>query len=136
MKLYVQAVCLHLRICARSASHLCMKLPKCAHEIVLCAAWVGIHSAADYSNVLVPLEILFICLCKVADKGTMLQHLAGNPEMTSQKSEITPSHQRSTTCQASDFIHKLLEVSLGFSQKARCLFFSSEKREQGPAASH
>ena len=68
--------------------------------MVLCAAWVYIHSATDHSNVLVPLEILFVCLCKVPDNGAMLQHLAGNPEMASQKADISPSHQRSTTCQA------------------------------------
>lgn len=50
-----------------------------------CAAWVEIYSATDHSNVLMPLEILFLCLCKVSDSGTMLQHLVGNSEMASQK---------------------------------------------------
>lgn len=82
------------------------------------------HSATDHSTVLVPLESLFVCLCKAADNGTMLQPLPGNPEMASEKPDISPSHQRSTTCQALYVSCKPLGVSLGFAQKARCCFFS------------
>lgn len=89
MKLCVQIVGLH----PCTSSHLCVKLSKCTHEIVLRAVWVHIRSATDHSYVLVPLEILFVCLCKVADSGIVLQHLAGNPEMASQKSDISPSQQ-------------------------------------------
>lgn len=74
-----------------------------------CAAWAEIYSAADHSNVLVPLEILFLCLREVSDSGTMLQHLVGNSEMASQKSDISPSHQRPTTCWAWDTSCKPLE---------------------------
>lgn len=33
-------------------------------EIAVCALRVYMHSATDHSNVLVPLEILLVCLCK------------------------------------------------------------------------
>lgn len=97
-----------------------------------CAAWAEIYSATDHRNVLMPLEILFLCLCKVSDSGTMLQHLVGNSEMASQKSDISLSHQRPTTCRAWDISCKALEVSLGFSQKSKGFFLPPRSWELLP----
>lgn len=82
-----------------------------------CVVWVDTHSATDHRNVLLPLEMLLICLCKMADTSTVLCHMAGNPEMASPKSD-TSSNQRSMSCQALD-VCKTLGFSSGKSSSHR-----------------